>query len=190
VTDDTLLDARVRAALTDLPVPDDRATREALVNVLERSGRSRHEPRRWIAPTLVAATVVLAVLLGMWVSRPSPRHPVPAPSPASTLLGDWQHQVTGSGTNGWDGRWRMALTDDGVLRLSGPETVTASIEGASYAATAGRLRIDAFANSVCDQKAAGLYTWQVSGDALVLALVEDPCAGRVEVFAGTWRRVS
>ena len=52
MTDDTRLDARVRGALADLPMPDDHETRAALQTVLERS---RGTTALGAAPTLVVA---------------------------------------------------------------------------------------------------------------------------------------
>lgn len=189
MTDDARLDARVRSVLTDLPVPDDADTRDALHAVLARSRRPRRDPRGWITPVLVAAAVLaLAVLAGTLVDRPSTIEP--APPPASGLVGDWQRQVTGARTPGWDGRWRLAFTDDGVLTLSGPQAVTASSEGASYAVTDGRLRVDVFVNSVCPEMSAGVYAIDVSADTLTLSAFEDPCPVRADVLVGSWRRVS
>jgi hypothetical protein len=80
----------------------------------------------------------------------------------------------------------MVLGRDGVLTLEGPAAATDSSEGASYAATAGRLRVDAFVNSACYELAAGTYAWSLTEARLTLTLVEDPCAVRRDLFAGDW----
>jgi hypothetical protein len=122
------------------------------------------------------------------VSGPDPAPPAPA-SPRDALVGDWQHGVRGAEKTGWDGRWRLALTDDGVLLLSGPESASVSSEGASYNVTREQFRTDVFVNSACNEQAAGVYAWRLDGDALTLTEVDDPCGPRRDVFAGTWRRV-
>ena len=64
-----------------------------------------------------------------------------------------------------------------------------SSEGASYAVTRGEFRTDVFVNSVCPEQAAGVYAWRLDGERLTLTEVDDACADRVDVFAGTWRRL-
>ena len=188
MTDDTRLDARVRGVLTDLPVPDADATREALRTVLARSESTRRRPA-WAAPVLVAAVVALiALLAARLVAGPDPAPPTPA-APRDALVGDWQHQVRGAEEDAWNGRWRLALTDDGVLLLSGPESASVSSEGASYEVTAERFRTDVFVNSACSELPAGVYEWRLDGDRLTLTEVGNDCADRADVFAGTWRRV-
>lgn len=188
MTDDTRLDARVRGVLTDLPVPDADATRDALRTVLARSESTRRRPT-WAAPVLAAAVVALiALLAARLVTSPDPEPPAPA-NPGDALVGDWQHVVRGAEKTGWDGRWRLALTDDGVLLLSGPESAAVSSEGASYAVTRQQFRTDVFVNSECSEQAAGVYTWRLDGETLTLTEVGIDCADRSDVFAGTWRRV-
>ena len=188
MTDDTHLDARVRGVLTDLPVPDADATRDALRSVLARSESTRRRSA-WVGPVLVAAAVAVVALLGArLVSSADSEPPAPA-SPRDALVGDWQHEVRGAGRDTWDGRWRLALTDDGVLLLSGPDGADVSSEGASYAVTPGELRTDVFVNSACSEQAAGVYAWRLDGDTLTLTEVGNDCADRADVFAGAWRRL-
>ncbi len=190
MTDDARLDARVRGVLTDLPVPDDAETRDALQAVLARSRGPRRQVGGWVAPAIVAAAIVLVALaVGTWLDRTNPVEPAPSPDPASALVGEWQRQVTGAATDGWDGAWRLTLRQDGVLELRGPTTAGASSEGASWTATEGELRTDVFVNSVCAEQPAGVYTWRVEGDGLRLTLETTDCTARADVFAGTWRRV-
>ena len=188
MTDDTRLDARVRGVLTDLPVPDTDATGEALQSVLARSASTRHRSA-WVAPVLVAAAVALiALLVARLATGPDTEPPAPA-NPGDGLVGDWQHEVRGAEKTGWDGRWRLALTDDGVLLLSGPESASVSSEGASYRFTREQFRTDVFVNSACSELPAGVYVWRLDGDTLTLTELGNDCAERADVFAGTWRRV-
>jgi hypothetical protein len=185
VTDDARLDARVRSVLTDLPVPDEAATRAALVTVLQRSGGRRTDRGPWVVPAAAAAAVLaVAALATAFLGRSQPEHPAPA-EPAS-VVGSWERQVSGARLPGWDGGWRMTLSADGVLTLAGPATATDSSEGASYADSGGRLRVDAFVNSACAELPAGVYAWNRDAQGLTLTLVEDPCDARPDLFAGRW----
>ena len=188
MTDDTRLDARVRGVLTDLPVPDADATREALQSVLARSEVGRRRSA-WVAPALVAAAVAVVALLGARLVTGSDTEPPAPASPRDALVGDWSHRVRGADEATWDGRWRLALTDDGVLLLSGPDGADVSSEGASYAVTRGEFRTDVFVNSACSEEAAGVYAWRLDEDTLNLTELDDPCDDRVDVFAGAWRRL-
>ncbi len=189
MTDDTRLDARVRGALTDLPMPDDAQTLEALRVVLERSSGPRRQVRGWVAPVLVAAAVLLiALVVGTWPERNATVQPA-APDRTDALVGQWERRVTDASTPGWNGTWRVILTRDGILQLRAPDTVSISTEGASWSATAGALRTDVFVNSVCAEQPAGVYFWHIEGGDLGLAAEQDGCVERSDVFAGTWRRV-
>ena len=136
-----------------------------------------------LAAVAVAIVATVSVLMG---GGPHQSRPAPTGPPTSSLVGTWSQRVSGAALSGWNGRWRMVLERDGVLTLNGPVGATASSEGASYSATAGRVRVDAFANSVCDELAAGTYAWMVRGDALTVTLIDDPCTARRDLFVGTW----
>jgi hypothetical protein len=188
VNDHARLDAQVRSALAELPMPDDVETRAALGDVLQRSRTKRTAPR-WVAPALVAAAVIAIVaLVGTFVRLGPHDEPAPAASPLSRLLGDWERDVDGSTQPGWDGPWTMTFDRRGVFELGGPATADASGEGASYAVSGDTLRVDVFVNNVCSELPAGLYLWSRTGDVLTLRLVEDPCADRAALLAGSWRR--
>jgi hypothetical protein len=186
VNDDTRFDAQVRGALAELPMPDDRQTREALVDVLRRSRAERSTPR-WLVPTLVAAAVVAIVgLAGTFVQLRDPGDPQPA-APAGEVRGGWGRELAGAQQPGWDGRWLMTFDREGVFGLYGPASADASSDGASYALTKDTLRVDVFVNNACSELPAGVYTWSRAGNVLTLTLVEDPCAARAELLAGSWR---
>ncbi len=185
MTDDTRLDARVRSVLTDLPVPDETATRAALVTVLERSqGRDGKDRRPWLVPLAAAAAVV--IVAGLATAFLDRSQSTPQPAAPLSVVGSWERQVSGAGTPGWDGEWLMTLTADGVLTLDGPATATDSSEGASYADSGGQLRVDAFVNSACSELPAGVYAWTRDARGLTLSLVEDACDARPDLFAGRW----
>jgi hypothetical protein len=186
VNDDTRLDAQVRGALAELPMPDEAQTRAVLVDVLQHR-RAERTTARWIAPTLVAATVVAIVaLVGTFVRLGSDDRPPPVATPSSQLLGDW-HRDVDSQQAGWDGSWSMTFERRGVLALAGPTGASDSSDGASYAVSGDSLRVDVFVNNVCSELPAGLYLWSRTGDVLTLRLVEDPCPVRAELLTGTWR---
>lgn len=190
--DETRLDARVRHALAALPTPEDAETRDALRSVLARSSRpvgDRSYPaRRWggpVAAAVAVASVAAAVTVGALVT---PREPDGTPSltsPPEVITGTWQRRVPASEAGEVAGRWRMGLTADGVLSLTGPAG-TPPAEGASYSTDGSELRIDAFVNNVCAELAAGSYAWVIASGDLTLVVLDDPCPTRVDVFAGTW----
>ncbi len=188
MNDDTRLDAQVRSALAELPVPDDAHTSAALRDVLRRGHAERRQPR-WLAPTLVAAAVVsILALVGTLVHLGAGEPPEPAPSPSSQLVGDWQRVVDSDEQPEWSGNWLVTFDSGGVLVMRGPATAAESSDGASYAVTGGQVRVDVFVNNACSEQPAGVYGWSRSGDVLTLTLIEDPCAARVGLFAGSWRR--
>lgn len=188
---DARLDAQVRSALTDLPAPDDMATRAALDTVVRRSRALRPVPpskgRSWVVPATAAAVAVIlvATLATAFLGRSEP--PVPAPGAPSSLVGSWERQVRGAETPGWNGRWRMTLSADGVMSLAGPTRAADSVEGASYAESRGRLRVDVFVNSACPELPAGVYGWARDSGGLRLTLDEDPCRSRADLFVGRWQ---
>jgi hypothetical protein len=186
VTDETRLDAKVRAALAELPTPTDTRTREALHEVLGRS-HSRPPASRWVLPALATACVLAIVVVGSLINWQAPEQPDPAPIRPTRLVGDWQRNVTGAAVPAWDGRWRMRFGSNGVLTLHGPATSTTASDGASYDVQDGRIRVDAFVNSACPELPAGEYAWSQTGGVLTLTLVEDLCRVRTSLMAGTWQ---
>ena len=186
MTDDTRLDAQMRSALAELPMPDDIETRAALGDVLRRS-RAEPTPSRWRAPVMVAAAVVAIVLLaGVLIGLGSGDQSPPVADPGSQLRGDWQRDVH-SHQQGWNGTWSMRFDHDGVFELVGPATTSASTEGASYALEAHSLRVDVFVNNVCSELPAGRYLWSRTGDVLTLTVLEDRCPVRAALLRGSWR---
>ncbi|MBF4769902.1 hypothetical protein ISU10_19190 [Nocardioides agariphilus] len=193
MTDDTRFDARVRGALTELPVPGDLETRDALVAVLDRSRGPRRSPRRsprtWAMPALAAAAVVaLVALLAVVVDRPESPQAGQAPPPS--LSGQWELDAAGLTDPGWRGRWLLSFDEDGVLTLTGPAGAMDSTEGASYAVTGDHVRVDVFVNSACAEQTAGEYRWRTRGDHLLLVVLDDVCPARAGLLAGDWTRVS
>ena len=190
MTDDTRLDARVRGALAELPMPDDNATREALNAVLARSSRPRREPRAWIVPGLVAAAVLALAAAGGLAGGPALDDRADT---ASTTDRQHRRRLAAPG----DGSRQRGLERplaDGAVRRRRPDD-----PGARDGDQCGRRRVlhrhrrpvpyRVFVNSACPEQAAGVYEWRTGGSTLTLTLVEDPCAARIDVFAGTWRRV-
>lgn len=179
MTDDTRLDARVRNALTTLPVPDHAATGAALQRVLADSDRARpRATRSWWVPVLAAASVASVVGLGSLAVRSQDGTDAP-PTAGSSIVGSWERRASGP--------WQMYFTSSGILTLDGPAGAPSS-EGASYSDLGGRIRVDAFVNSACAELPAGVYTWDTSGRLLTLRVEDDPCPARVDVLDGTWRR--
>jgi hypothetical protein len=171
----------------------------ALRTVNTRTDQRRHR-RTWARSAgvaLAAAAAVVAVVVAGPVLRDG-HHPPPAtrttvrPTPttgsAGALLRSW-HRTVGAvpATPAVAGGWSMRLTrnDHGVLGLTGPAGGPAT-DGVAYSLEADRLRVDAFANDLCANLAAGAYRWSVTRGALTLAVISDPCDARVAVFAGRW----
>ena len=180
------LDALVRRGLTEAADPlDDLDTTVALERVLSRS-KGRRRTRRAVVAVAVAA-VVGAVGFGSTALVTGLRDETDGPGPALRPHGAYQRTVD---TAPWQGRWTMQLGGDRVLVLRAPAGVPgddAPTDGASYVLDAGTLRLDAFTNGACTETPPGTYTWSVKGDGLVLLPVDEQCAARELVFAGTWR---
>ena len=80
----------------------------------------------------------------------------------------------------------MAFDGRGVLTLTPPTKSVDGTDGASYAVAGAQVRVDAFVNGVCNELPPGTYSWSTSGDGLRLTAVDDPCAPRAALLAGTW----
>ncbi len=171
----------------------------ALRTVNTRTDQRRHR-RAWARSAgvaLAAAAAVVAVVVAGPVLRdrnqppPATRTTVsPTPTTAITtaLLRTWQRTVGAvPATPAVDGVWsmRLARNDGGVLALTGPVAGPAT-DGVAYTVDADRLRVNAFANDLCANLAAGVYRWTVDGKSLTLAVISDPCGARVAVFGGRW----
>ena len=170
----------------------------ALRTVSARTGQRRH--RRTLARSagaLGAATAVVAVVVAGPVlhdrNQPPPAtrttvNPTPTTRSVSSLLRTWQRTVGAVPTTpAVEGRWSMRLTrtDNGVLALTGHVGGPAT-DGVAYSLEADRLRVNAFANDLCANLDAGVYRWSVTGGALTLAVISDPCDARAAVFGGRW----
>lgn len=171
----------------------------ALRTVNARTDQARHR-RTWARSAgvaLVAAAAAVAVVVAGPVlhdrnqAPPATRttlSPAPTTGGASALSHTWQRTVGAvPAAPGVAGGWSMRLprTDNGVLALTGPAGGPAT-DGVTYAVGADRLRVNAFANDLCATLDAGMYRWSVTGPALTLAVISDPCDARVAVFGGRW----
>lgn len=184
MNDDALLDARVRRRLQALPLPDEQRTGAALEEVIASSPSSR---RAWHL-ALAAAVVVALLVLGPQLLRSllAGEDPEPARSPGGELRGTWARTLDGARDPAWNGSWTIGFAERGVLTLSPPRTLVAGTDGAAYDASGPQVRVDAFVNGVCNELPPGTYAWSRSADGLRLTAVDDACAPRVELLAGTW----
>lgn len=185
MNDDAQLDARVRRALQALPVPDDVRTGEVLDAVVGH--RRTPSGERWRLALVAAVAVGLLVLVPqLLTSVLGDDAPAPAPSPAGGLGGTWSRTVEGARQPGWDGVWTIGFGDDGVLALGAPTASAGGTDGAAYAVSGAQVRVDAFVNGVCNERPPGTYSWSTSAGGLRLTALDDACAPRVELLAGTW----
>lgn len=184
MNDDSVLDARVRRGLQALPVPDERRTAAALDEVT----RGRPVPGRPWHLAIAAAVVVALLVLGPQLLRSllAEEEPEPAPRPGGGLSGTWVRTLDGAQDPAWNGPWTIAFADGGVLTLSPPRALPAGTDGAAYATSGAQVRVDAFVNGICNELSPGTYAWSRSADGLRLTAVDDACAPRVELLAGTW----
>jgi len=191
MTDDMHLDARVRGALQDLPMPSEPETAQALRAVLDHR---RPLPRRaamWAPLAAAAAVVIIAVLIPLL--RPDSHAGGPAPVAVSpTVLpgveGTWWHDVSGATDASWNGRWVMTLNDRGVMALVPPSRATQVSDGAAYAVSGEQIRVNAFVNDLCSEMPAGVFGWARAGDRLMLVPISEPCPDRKDLFTGAWSK--
>ena len=169
----------------------------ALRMVNTRTDQRRHR-RTWARSSAVAlaAAVVVVVVAGPVLhdrKQPPPAtriivSPTPTTGSESSLLRTWRRTVGAAPTTpAVAGGWSMRLTrkDHGVLALTAPVSGPAT-DGVAYSVDADRLRVNAFANDLCATLDAGVYRWLVTGGALTLTVISDPCDARASVFGGRW----
>lgn len=143
----------------------------------------RHGARR-ATRTALAALATGALLLGACTDADDDT------DAAGAAAGDADAVATGSGdTEALLGTWaspqarEMTFADDGSFTVTEGGDVLA--EG-TYTATPTTIELVPGSGAIaCDE--AGTYEWEVDGDTLTFALVEDPCAGRVEGLDGVPR---
>jgi hypothetical protein len=206
MSDDTLLDLRVREALRELPLPEGPETQEALRDVMERADRGARAQWLWtgaVAASLVLVVVLLAVL-GLPSSPTGRHHPAPAGQRTGTGAGAYEgiyvHRVGGAVDRTWNGSWLVSLVPGwwgvpagprGDMKVSSPAGARHVGDGeeAVFEVSGHRMLISAFDQDVCRGRPPGSYTWSVADALLTLVPVRDACLQRRRVFAGVWDRI-
>jgi len=184
--DDRLRQGLERNALSFVPEGERR-----LADVRQQH-RSRQLVRWSVVGTAAAATVVVAVGLlggGDQDTRPTPpaESPTATPPTASVLTGDYARRLRNAGDR--TGRWMLGFDADGILDVTPPSGYRGVVSGSLFTATAD-LRTNLFEQDLCSGRGPGTYTWDRSGTALDLVVVDDTCAARVELLAGgSWEQV-
>jgi hypothetical protein len=91
---------------------------------------------------------------------------------------------------GLTGRYTMRLLPDGVMLLSVPEGFGGegpSPSGISFRLSGNQFSTNAFVNFTCPGSV-GVYRWELEGDRLTFAPLEEDCAVRQVLFSsGSWR---
>ncbi len=190
---DPRFDARVRAALLDVPMPDDDETRVALGKVTGRSrGGGGWSP--WLVGAAAAAAVLVLILATVLAVPRSGQEPPASPassnssSSGSTLLDTpWVRRVDGGIEPTWAGRWTATFNASGSLTLEAPTGAEQVSDAAAFTVADSTVRISAFTNTVCPGDAAGVYRWTGADGRLTLSPVTDSCLARRAVLAGTWQ---
>jgi hypothetical protein len=159
------------------------------------------------APMLLAATVVIALVVGLRLVQPEApsvgASPTPGPAasgPSASAAASFDaiagtYLVTLDGTdpvvaaNKLAGTWTMRLAADGEIFLSSPETFgsgTGNLSGLAFSLQGDRFRSNIFYNDFCGS--IGTYTWARSGGKLSFAPVDDTCQARRTLLAtAPWR---
>jgi hypothetical protein len=179
------LDSRLRqdlAAIADTVAPD---TEPLLESLLARGQRQRAP--RGVGPRVLAVAACLALVGGLvvwWFGRAHGHQPglVTEPTPPSgtytaTLSGDLA------------GDWRLRFGAD-HLSVVAPDRTAIGRRAASgtYAQDASALTTDLLDDGPCSGR--GSYRWSGTGDDVRLEVVDDDCALRRQILAGTgWTRV-
>ena len=158
-------------------------------------------------PMLLAATLVIALAVGVRLVQPATPSvgASPAPSPATSqpsasvaasfdaIAGTYLVTLDGSdpvvAANKLGGTWTMRLAADGEIFLSSPETFgsgTGNLSGLAFSLDGDRFRSNIFYNDFCGS--IGTYTWARSGGKLSFAPLDDTCQARRTLLAtAPWR---
>lgn len=188
---DQRLAARLRAQADRVSVDVDRQ----LHLVRRRIGRRRR--LLWTASALSAAALVVLAAQLQHAFPPDRRTPAAPGQPA--LVGSWRTTVSESGLARQvpiAGTWTMTFRSDGTLTVDASPRFAAAFGAPPTGvwSTAGpTLRtngLTARSGHVCDDLTFGSYQWSVTAGALLLRAVDDHCAPRVAVLAGSqWQRI-
>jgi hypothetical protein len=156
------------------------------------------------ASTLVVATAVVALAIGIRLGTTAPPSTGATPAPSPTAQGsplasfdaiagtyvvtlDAADPTVASTKIG--GTWTMRLVADGEIFLSPPATFgsgTSSLSGLAFTLEADRFRSNIFYNDFCNS--VGTYTWALAGGQLSFAPVDDTCPIRLALLSTTpWR---
>jgi hypothetical protein len=190
------MDNRLRNAFDRAASTVDADVERHLEQTIRRDARRRTELP--LGPLLAASAVVLALvvsirLLGAPSSGPGgiPATPGPSgsgPGAIAALAGGYTVTLLDSDpgivTAGLvlSGTWSMTVHPSGVVDVVPPETFEGSrAAGHTFSLDGTTLRTDLYYNDYCGS--IGTYTWDASGERLVLTVVDDGCGIRRTVLA-------
>jgi hypothetical protein len=192
------LDRRMRDGLDRLAAEIEPDVEGRLQATLERARR----PQLVSFAMPLAATAVVIVLVAL-VAPPivdrvregfgASIGATPSPSsPTATLVGAYAASVAPGDPavdeHNLSGEWTIAFETTGVLSVMAPTGFAGTRTGYVYEVTGDQLVTDLFGSDVCTTLLPGTYRWELAGDSLTFAVVDDPCAGRAALLAGQeWR---
>jgi hypothetical protein len=157
-------------------------------------------------PTVLVATAVVALAIGIRLGAPTspPSGASPAPSPTASgpgaspaasfdaIAGTYVVTLDASdpvvAKNGMAGTWTMRLAADGEIFLSPPASFgsgTSSLSGLAFSLEADRFRSNLIYNDFCGS--IGTYTWALQAGTLSFAPIDDACqVRRALLSSGPW----
>jgi hypothetical protein len=165
--------------------------------------RSRRQRNRRIGAVVVALVIATAGIGGMVMAIRGPGDQTrPATTPSISLAPQHYPQIAGTYTLtlskddprvqelGLAGRYTMRLLPDGVMLLSVPGGFGGegpSPSGISFRLSGNQFTTNAFVNFTCPGSV-GVYGWELDGDRLTFAPLEEECEVRQVLFSSEpWR---
>jgi len=174
------------------------------LSAVVRQVRRRRRIRRTLSTAIAIPVVASAIVLGPGFLDAVRGSRVPAigsqptqiatPSPASTAGAPVTFGKTVSRglavvrANGLEGRWSVAIADDGRMRLLAPASFAGSTVSWPLDQSADELRTFAFRGDLCSGYEAGTYRWTRISRYLILDMISDHCDARVWLLtSGPWK---
>jgi hypothetical protein len=194
------IDDRLRNGLPRNAAPFEPEVEIALQRVVARARRKTQ--RRLVVAGVAAVAFVVGLLIV--AERPrdergtslAPERTTVGTAPAvQALTGRFETTVDAVADQSLQfnisGHWVIELSTDGSMRVTAPDTYTGVLSAPLFQATPERFRTSLFEQDLCSGQPLGTYRWALTGSTLRFTVVDDPCAGRVALFASQeWSKIS